>query len=483
MSFGRIKSHFRSLRGQVILWYSAAFLGGLALLTAVGSKIALEAIERSERATLEGSRQSIVEWYGGIGYEAFKQEMENDPPDVGAPLLRLSSPEGATLLFRIPRGSPSVETSWAGQQLKSHRIAEWSNLRMDPAHGVWRVLTVPLSDGRWLQLAKNDGSSRDLLRPIRNAVAVAALLALVLAVAGGIVVTGRALRPIQQLVETSQRVVTSGDMTARVPVRTRGDELDELSRVFNAMLERNENLIRSMREALDNVAHDLRTPLARLRGHVEHALDQPPDVKVLREALTDALEESDRVQTVLHSLMDISEVEGGVMTLRLESVDLVEIVKDVVDLYEYVGEEHSIAVETSLPETAIVRVDGARLGQAVANLLDNAIKYGRTGGRVWIEIVSEEDAVRVSIRDNGIGILAEEIPRIWERLYRGDKSRTQRGAGLGLSLVKAIVEAHHGRVGVNSTFGVGSRFSIFIPAGTAKEPAAAAGERRNGVEA
>jgi len=166
---------------------------------------------------------------------------------------------------------------------------------------------------------------------------------------------------------------------------------------------------------------------------------------------------------MLNTLMDISEAETGALKLKLEPVNISELLENVVELYRYVAEDKQLVVHTAYPRELYVTADRHRLRQALANLLDNALKYTPRGGRVEVQASAHPQEVVINIKDSGPGIPPEEIPKIWDRLYRGDQSRSQRGLGLGLSLVKAIVSAHRGQVEVASQPGVGSCFSVHLP--------------------
>jgi signal transduction histidine kinase len=347
--------------------------------------------------------------------------------------------------------------------------------------------SLRLLDGTLVVVGKSTEARQDLLARFRAALGIVTLLIVVIALTGGVIVTRSATQPIRRLTEAFHRVIRTGRIDARVPAAGAGtgDALEELATLFNAMLDRIEGVVTAMRGALDNVSHDLRTPLTRLRGTAEMALAGAPDAERYREALADCVEESDRVLVMLNTLMDISEAESGAMQLQLEPGALADIVDRAVGLYREVAEARGVALvgpakagpaeagphDLNFPDAAsgfsrtsdTVLGDRTRLEQVAANLIDNAIKYTPAGGRVDVAVVRDEAQVVLRVADTGGGIPADELPRIWERLFRGDRSRTERGLGLGLSLVKAIVQAHGGQVDVKSEPGRGSTFEVRLP--------------------
>ncbi len=320
--------------------------------------------------------------------------------------------------------------------------------------------SIRLDDGTLIEVGKSTEMRDDVLSRFRAALGLVTLSIFLIALTGGALATQSALRPIRQLIGAVQRIITTGRTDERVPLGETHDAIDELTKLFNAMLDRIEGLVTGMRGALDNVSHDLRTPMTHLRGSAELALAGPPDPERYREALADCVEEADRVLVMLTTLMDISEAESGAIELHREMVPLAAVVERAVDLYRDTADAKGVVLESHADPDVVVSIDRMRFEQVAANLRDNAIKYTPAGGRVDISAAREDDHAMLRVRDSGIGIPAAELPRIWERLFRGDQSRTERGLGLGLSLVKAVVEAHGGTVTVESPPGGGSTFTV-----------------------
>lgn len=332
----------------------------------------------------------------------------------------------------------------------------------DPA--ALEVGTVALLDGSIVQVGRSTEARNDILARFRATLGLVTLSIIIIALTGGWVATQSAVQPIRRLTSAARRIIATGRTDERVPVGSDDDAINELTRLFNAMLDRIEGLVRGMRGALDSVSHDLRTPLTHLRGTAELALASEPDLERYREALADCVEESDRVLVMLNTLMDISEAESGAMPLRRERFDLRDAVARALELYHDVADARTVQLESGIQFPAPVFADRVRIEQVAANLVDNAIKYTPEGGRVIVDVETIGGRALLRVRDTGSGIAPSELPRIWDRLFRGDRSRPERGLGLGLSLVKAIIEAHGGTVGVESELGRGSTFTVSLAA-------------------
>jgi len=377
---------------------------------------------------------------------------------------RVMTPEHSSVFMNMPRQEGAFDLGAPGLTNTPDAPLNWQTLPPARRGAPWLIATTRLSGGQWLQVGKTTEAQAAVLEHFSVVFASSLGVALTLGVAAGWLMTNRALTPVRQIIAAFRRIIATGKFDTRLPPAHPRDELGQLTGLFNEMLDKNDKLIRGMREALDNVAHDLRTPLTRLRNTAERALEGPPEVEAQRNALADTLEESERVSLMLATLMDISEAETGIMKLEKADLKVADLVKAVKELFELVAEEKQIVVKAEVPETIHCCADRGRLQQVLVNLLDNALKYTPRGGSVKIKADAGNAETFISVSDTGIGIPHDEIPRIWERLYRGDKSRAERGLGLGLSLVQAIVRAHGGRVNVESEPGKGATFIVSLPA-------------------
>lgn len=449
---------FKSSGFRLITWYTVLFVLSSLVINLYIYSVISDYIYEQSRSEIEEDLNDLAEIYQDEGVEAFKLEIFEDEEDPF--LVRLLGKGEDTDILRVPK---SWEDFDEGELGAAGTGGEWTYVRED-SEDAYEITSLKLPDGSILQIGQTIAEREDLLKRIRNVYLFAIIPVIIIAYLGGLFVADRALNPIRHLINTLNSIVAKAKIDKRVPVRNEDKLNDELISLFNTMLDRIETLMNGMRSVLDNVAHDLRTPMTRLRGTAEMALQSSGGGDALREALSDCIEESERILIMLNTLMDVSEAETGAMKLNLEEVNVSPLIDDVVDLYGYVAEEKGVSVHAGFPEELYLTADRSRLRQVLANLLDNAIKYTPTGGRIDIEASRGEKEVEITVKDTGVGITEDELDNIWDRLYRGDKSRSQRGLGLGLSLVKAIVGAHKGRVEVSSKPGLGSVFSVHLPA-------------------
>jgi signal transduction histidine kinase len=272
----------------------------------------------------------------------------------------------------------------------------------------------------------------------------------------------RALRGVQELTRTAAEIA-DGALDRRVVVRSQGDEIDTLARTFNTMLDRIHALIIGMREMTDNLAHDLRSPLGRIRASAEMILISGGSKAEAEAMVATTAEECDRLLEMINTTLDIAEAESGAAKLKLAEFDWVELVGDAVELFQPLAEDKQVTIAVDLPNDCRIRGDRQRLQRVVANLLDNAVKYTPSGGGVTIKLDEEGERLKLSIQDTGVGISPSETARIFERFYRCNRSRSELGNGLGLSLALAFVRVHGGDIVVDSTPERGSMFTVVLP--------------------
>jgi len=272
----------------------------------------------------------------------------------------------------------------------------------------------------------------------------------------------RALAGVEAVTRTA-RQISEGSLKERVPVKKNQDEIDQLATTFNQMLDRIQTLVTGIREMSDNIAHDLKSPITRIRGISEVSLTTGASEKEYENMAASTVEECDRLLDMINTMLVISKTEAGVNKLDAKELDIGTVVRDACELFRSPAEDKDLRLVCDVSDNFSISGDNRLIQRMIANLLDNAIKYTPAGGSIEVTVNTlNNDAVAITVKDTGIGISEKDMPRVFERFYRCDPSRSEAGIGLGLSFARAIARAHGGDITVSGEPNKGSTFTITL---------------------
>ncbi len=390
--------------------------------------------------TIQAEVQALADQYQLRGLNGILDTVQRRSSDENGAVYLLAAPAGERIagnltdLPVVPKG----DTSWIEFPLRVE------NGPARESH-VARAFYTELAGGFKLIVGRDVESLRQFATIIRQTIYYALAIALVLGLGGGLLMSRNFLRRVDAITEAS-RTIMAGNMSGRMPMTGSNDELDRLALALNQMLDQIESLMAAMKEVSSNVAHDLKTPLTRIKARVEAALRSNSEAEY-REALENTVDESDRLLDTFNALLSIARAEAGQARSGLVPIDAGELIADVVDLYEPMAEEQGGTLTFAVSPGLTVLGDRQLLAQALTNLLDNALKYGARAGETPEIAVSgaiEGDKVVITVADHGAGIPEEDRGRVTERFVRLDASRSKPGNGLGLSLVSGVMKLHKG---------------------------------------
>lgn len=433
---------FRIAAGIVALFVAAA-----ALIVAILFQLANQALTDQVLATLR-SEAKIAEAESRTGGLAALQALVADRSrHAGQALYYLASPDGTKLAGNLSRMPPELVSSGEG-----------GVFRYEPAAGasLHLAVAIPLqvSGGSLLIVGRDIEDQRHFARRMQRAFMIGFGVLSVAALAAGLAIGRLVARRIAAITDTS-RSIMAGDLKRRIPLAGTGDELDDLALSLNAMLERIDLLMSSLREVSDNIAHDLKTPLNRLRNRAEEALRGERGVEGYREGLERTIEMADEVIKTFNALLLIARLEAGTLAENAEAFDIADLVRDVGELYDPVAEEAGLTLRIDAGSGPVVVANRQLVGQAIANMVDNAIKYSSrdtserpatSGPDIVVSLAALPTGPEISVADRGPGIPPSDRKRVLKRFVRLEASRTRPGTGLGLSLVAAVARLHAGSV-------------------------------------
>lgn len=455
-----------SLAVRLTVWYTMVF--SISTLIAFLSFFLLTKsilLHQRDRELLNEIKEfSIIFSTGGLDKVKEGMDWETASEGVDNIFLRLFSLTGEQI-------AATDMTSWRAVPAPEPVLEQ---LKKSDAGYVFQTLSVPhhvyktrviysnIGPGEILQFGQSLKDDEAFLEIFGNVFFPIILVVMVIAALTGWFMARRALTGVEEITQTADHI-SKGDFERRVTVKAKGYEIEQLATAFNYMLERINILFREMKEMSNNIAHDLRSPIARIRGAAEMTLTTVTSIDENKAIAAGMIEDCDHLLGMINTMLDIAEAESGVTELKLEEVDIAEVVKNACELFMPVAEDNNVCLTNELSDGCIVSGKSSMLQRMVGNLLDNALKYTPPKGTVTASVVAQKGQVIITVSDSGIGISEKDLPHIFKKFYRCDYSRAQRGNGLGLSLVKAIVGSHGGDITVTSTSEKGSVFTVTLP--------------------
>jgi signal transduction histidine kinase len=398
-------------------------------------------LERQTDETIQAEVNALADQYRLRGVRGIIDTIKRRSDDENGAVYLLVDSAGQRVagnLTSLPTRPEGEEASWIEFPLDVQKpTGRESHMA--------RAFYITLSGGFELVVGRDVEALRQFAAIIRHTIYYALAIALVLGLGGGLLMSRNFLKRVETITEAS-RTIMAGNMSGRMPVTGLNDELDRLAQALNEMLDQIESLMAAMKEVSSNVAHDLKTPLTRIKARVEAALRAGSEAEY-REALESTVSESDRLLDTFNALLSIARAEAGQSRSGLASIDAGALIADVVELYEPMAEEEGGTLTSALSPGLVVLGDRQLLAQALTNLIDNALKYGAREGEtpeITVTGMIEGDKVVIAVGDHGIGIPEEDRGRVTERFVRLDHSRSKPGNGLGLSLVSGVMKLHKG---------------------------------------
>lgn len=436
---------------------AAAFAAAIAAVTLLLFVFIYWQTEIFETARIDGLLQNEAAVVAGESQPEILRSVQRQLADSLFPVtfVGLFTADGTLIagnLRHIPIGLPIDG--------RAHRVSAAGIQPQAPGFAVVRAVARRLPDDAVLVIARDIAVLAELRAPVLNALELGLIPAFLLSLATGALLSRRALGRVKVVHETIERIM-DGDLHERLPTRGTRDDLDRLAVSINRMLDRIERLLHEVKGVGDNIAHDLRTPLARARAKLERGRNSARDLPALWLVVDTAVADLDQAISIITALLRIGEIETGRRRSGFGEVNLADLAREAHELYQPVCEEHQLTLELVIAAAPAVSGDGELLMEAIANLVDNAVKFTPPGGRIRLAVGQEGSAPAISVADSGPGIPLSEREAVMRRFYRAEASRHTAGHGLGLSIVGAIVRLHQFRLELRSPAqGTGAIFVI-----------------------
>ncbi len=461
----KLRSFRRTLAFRLTVWYAGIFTV-FSLLAFFFFYLQIASILR-ERTDEELSDD--IEDFSALlaekGIEEVKRTMILEAKKDGEKdiFYRLLTPDGTELasseLFfwgQLSMNRPAL------QRITKDEKPVFETLALEGRRHKARTVYAPIGPAVILQIGLSLEDNDKFLAKFREIFGATTAVVMALAALVGWFMAKRALTQVEEVTRTAQ-AISASDLEQRVPVKGQADEIDRLATTFNDMLDRIQTLVTEMKEMTENIAHDLRSPITRIRGMAEMALTSGKTIGEYEAAAASTVEDCDRLLDMINTMLYISQTEATAGKLPTEEVDMAGVVRNACELFQPVAEDKGVNLVVEIGTGLKVRGILQGLQRMLANLIDNALNCTPSPGTVTVSVSGDEKLGIIAVKDTGIGIPQDELPLIFKRFYRCDRSRSRPGAGLGLTLVEAIVHAHRGRIAVTSKPNVGTTFTVTLP--------------------
>ena len=466
MPLRRLHSYRKTLAFRLTLWYAGVFAASSCIAFLLFYTLITSVFRDRTDQELLGQAREFTTVLSTRGIEAVKSLalLEAQAAGVKKVFFRLLSSRGEVF-------SSSNMSYWQDIDVREAAIKElvrdrknvFETIAIPNRKDKVRVLHVMVGSGVILQIGRSMEADSRFIDAFKNIFLITMVLLLGLAAGVGWFMARRAVSGVEAVTRTAQ-AISGGTLDKRVPVGTRGDEIDQLATTFNQMLGRIQTLVTEIKEMSDNIAHDLKSPIARIRGMAEVTLTTGKTLGEYENMAAGTVEECDRLLDMINTMLLITKAESGLYQLDEQKVDMARLVREACDLLEPVAEDKGLSLSCDTPDACHLVGDRRMLQRIITNLLDNALKFTPSGGAVKVSVFEKDvREVILAVQDTGTGIPDSDLSHVFERFYRCDQSRSQPGTGLGLSLAKAFARAHQGDITGTSTLGRGSTFTLTLP--------------------
>lgn len=461
MSFKKILSYKNTLLFRLTLLYALIFIVSTSITFAVFYgriyTVAMSEIHEELTDEIDALKKVMAKEGQEAIVDAIADEAKTDPEDDD--YYRLINKNGVTLAAAYTSAWASVPTIAYSELSEKEEQRLYTTIEIDGDDTEAIIMSAIIGPDQILQIGESLEEVYEYLEIFRNLFMILFSVLLLLSILMGWFIANRAVVEVDGVTKTAQQI-SDGHLNERVAISSRFDEIKRLGGTFNEMIDRIQILLKSMKDINDNIAHDLRSPLARIRGIAEMTLIKENSAGDYKEMAINTIEECDNLINMVNTMLDITEAEAGVSLIKQEKIDIVVMVREACDLFDPIAKEKNITLQHDLKDPITLIGDRNKLQRVVTNLIENAIKYTPSSGTVRIIGRFRPDKVQILFQDTGIGIPEGDLPHIFERFYRCDRSRPHGGVGLGLSLAKAYTEAMNGLITVTSEINKGSTFKL-----------------------